>query len=129
MTVFRVRLVRPNQSLWREVEADTFADAANQFHYDLPETESIIYRWEREGGTEFVGFALVEVEGHGELVSRWFRTGIFRKGGVRRLPPITLKDIADRLGYTHPPETLLDDGWEGEETYDDVRATREKRHQ
>lgn len=32
-------------------------------------------------------------------------------------------------GSPQGPETLLDDGWEGEETYDDVRATREKRHQ
>ncbi len=123
--LFRVRLLKPRQCEWREVEDSSPEDAANQFHYDLHESDSIVYRWAKDsGGVQFVGFALVEVEGHGEFVSRWFRSGLFRKGGVARNPPITLQNIADRLGYTHPPETLLEDGWEGEETFDQARARK-----
>lgn len=60
-----------------------------------------------------IHFALVEVEGHGEWVSRVFRYGLWRRGGVVRKGTPTqdqvLAKIAETLGWTHDPRDLLND--------------------
>lgn len=126
---YRVRFLLPKPGEWRDVEAKSVEDAIGVFHVDQPDSESLKFQHDKpEGGRELVFFALVEVEGHEPLVSRVFQTGIWRSGGVRRHQGLTLADIARALGYTHPPETLLEDGWDGEETFDDAWVRRDARY-
>jgi hypothetical protein len=119
MSNFRCRTVKPEVSEWGEIMADSPEDAANSYH--LRESDSLknFRYWASTGPNagHIVLFALVEVEGHETLISRVFSHGIHRRGGVKSNTP-TLADIARELGWTGPPEELLDedDGWTGVET-------------
>lgn len=119
---YRCRMVIPEEeSGWEEIEAATPEDAANTYHdclYHLGR-RGLCYIDERGGPgrrTE-VYFARIEVEGFGSWVSRIFREGLYRKGGVIRSGDRpTLTDIAQRLEWPSAPERLADDkGWVGSE--------------
>lgn len=58
-------------------------------------------------------FHVVEVNGEREIV-RWFKSGIYRRGGVKRRPDATLEDIAKTIGWKRDPKELLEEGWDGE---------------
>ncbi len=69
-----------------------------------------------------VFFALIEVEGEEAMVSRIFEYAIWRGGGVKGRE-ITLKEIADALGWTHDPNDLLGE-WDNEETMEEAEARK-----
>jgi len=125
--MFRCRTVKPEVSAWVEIEAESPEDAANSYHErDTP--KSLTYRHETEGGARvvFIGFARIEVEGHGEMVSKVYHHGIWRKGGVKTRAPMTLTMVAEALGYDEDPSTLLDE-WPGEETMEEAEARKSSR--
>jgi hypothetical protein len=118
--IYRCRMVQPSVEEWGEVEADSPPLAANEYHLNLNHAGFDLRRVFPDGRIERVHLALIEVEGHGPFISRLFSTGIFRKGGVH--PTETeLAAVANKLGWTGPPKELLEDGWDGEETYDDAK--------
>ena len=107
--LYKCRTTKPTESKWYEVEASSPELAANEFHNErILSVKSLVHVMEDSSGRYLVKFVLVEVEGHGERVSRIFEYGIWRKGGVKtdyRTPEQKLKELADALGYTKPPET------------------------
>lgn len=128
---YQCRTIKPHKSKWYEIDAPTWEEAANEFHtnHTLKEDGYIltVFPEENESGSGKynVYFALIEVkdsEGnqYGPVVSRYFYHGIYRAGGVK--PPSKMKSlqerleyIAEKLGWEHPAEELLEEGWEGEE--------------
>lgn len=125
MPTFRCRTTVPTVSEWREVNGVDPNDAAQEYHARFDgNVPSLRYRIEDDGGkVSYALFALVEVEGHGSVVSRLFSHGIFRVGKVRN--SLTLRDIAQHLGYEHDPGTLISsEGWEGEVSLE--QAIKEK---
>jgi hypothetical protein len=100
-------------------------EAANTFH----EQELEVVRGFRfrnplgDGRFETVVFALVEVDGHGQGISRVYLQGIRRKGGVQPLSFPTLQEVAERLGWRGSPDELLTP-WPGEESWDEASARR-----
>jgi hypothetical protein len=120
MALFNCKTGEPE---WIPIEADSPEAAAQEYHsralvspYFPPRAGYKGYRYrveEEDGRVHFIHFALVEVEGNEPLVSRIFAHGIWRKGGVKSRNP-TLQEIADKLGWRHPPEELIGT-WEGEE--------------
>lgn len=120
MTAYRIRYVKPTIGPWVEIEADSMADALNTKHFDdFPYyAQGIRYRDPLPtGGHQIIHFALFEVEGYGELASRVYYRGIYRRGGAATNP--TLRDVANFLGWAHPLEELLAD-WMLEETWDEA---------
>jgi hypothetical protein len=95
---------------WRDIQAESPENAANDFHsYYFASLRQLQY----DQGSPHVCFVLVEVEGHGELISRMYYSGIYRRGGIRN--QTTISDIAKKLGYEGKPEELLESGWDCEE--------------
>jgi len=109
---FNCRAVKPEETLWQSVDGTSPEAAAGEYqeHYDPP-----FVGWKLEDGGR-IRFTVVEVEGHGEFVTRQFRNGIYRRGGVKRGPAPTLEEVARKLGWTHAPAELIEAGWKGEET-------------
>jgi hypothetical protein len=125
---YRCRMTIPYASAWIDAEAETPEQAAQDCHehfYDLGD-KGLGYRDERDGKITLVYFARIEVEGYGTYVSRMFYTGIFRKGGVKPRDPNTLVSIARALNYQSPPETLLDEGWTCEESWEEAQARKDE---
>ncbi len=123
MTAYRCRSLVPTASEWVEVEGAWDGDAANLYHMKVNlEVPSLRYCHQVDGKTTYIEFMLVEVEGHGEHVSRVFSHGIFRKGGVKL--GLSLREIASRLGYENDPETLVEEGWEGEVSFEQARTEK-----
>ncbi len=123
LQVFKCRFVKPGQSEWFEITADTYAVAANELHdrhvpnfKAEPGCQSIVFWFTAEKPGNSVAFACIEVEGHGEFVSRIYHSGIVRRGGVK-LPgrELTIVDVAKAVGWTKDPAELLTSGWEAEE--------------
>jgi hypothetical protein len=115
---YKCRTTKPRESRWFEIEAESPEAAANDFHSDyLHEVESLRLRMEKGSGHYFINFALVEVEGHGEMVSRVYHYGIWRRGAKRPEPPLKkrLTEIAQKLGWKRDPKELIVEGWDGEE--------------
>jgi hypothetical protein len=123
---FKVRALKPKESPWFDVEAQTSDEALREFHFREVNCKSgyggIRKRVEDEDGMHLVFFALIEVEGEEAKVSRIFEYGIWRCGGVKS-KEITLKEIADALGWTHDPEDLLGE-WDNEETMEEAEARK-----
>lgn len=112
--ICRCRFIQPIKSEWADVEASSAEAAAQYFHFDRDHMCRDLRFRSSSGGPEY-RFALVEVSGAGELVSRVISHGIYRRGGVRLLSDRErLQRIADRLGWSHPPEELIVE-WAGEE--------------
>jgi hypothetical protein len=81
---------------------------------------NVDYILEEDGKKTIVVFNKIEVEGHEPLFSRYFYSRIWRKGGVQGKRD-TLAEIAEKLGWSGPPEDLLG-SWEGEETEEEADA-------
>jgi hypothetical protein len=90
--LFKCRTVKPKLTEWREVEAESPEVAANDFHskWQLYFDNLKIRMGRGDGRTYLVHFVVVEIEGHGEQVSRIFEYGIWRAGGVKK-PEVPLK--------------------------------------
>ena len=103
--IYRCRFLKPKLSEWFEVEEDSPGAAVQSLH--SAEGGGIRYRHDLgDGKSERITFALIETEGHGELVSRMYYQGIIRQG--RAGSPPTLAQIAQTLGFERDPNTLLD---------------------
>jgi hypothetical protein len=116
----------PHESAWIDAEAETPEQAAQDCHdhfYDIGD-RGLGHSYERDGKHMQVYFARIEVEGHSTYVSRMFYAGIYRKGGVKPRNPSTLASIARTLHYDAPPETLLDEGWTCEESWEEAQARK-----
>ena len=124
--IFQCRVTKPSESNWFAQEAGTPEEAANAFHERYSGTlPSVRHRVTDGDGIFVILFARIEVEGHGEWISRVYVYGIFRGGGVPRRPPMTLQEIAEVVGLSGPPEHLLEPGWVGEETHEEAEARRD----
>jgi hypothetical protein len=121
MTIYRCRLLKPTQSNWIEIEANSPEEAASTDWSDkgLRGYKIMIPHGPDGAGREGVQFWLIEVEGHGELICRVFNLGLYRRGGVKPRNPITLDYIARELGWSGDPQELVAPGWDFEEEYAD----------
>lgn len=129
-TTFRCRMTVPKETAWTDVQADSFEEAANDFHIRLGDGIRFqLYENETPDGQRMtIYFACIEVEGHEEVVSRFYHHAIYRRGGVRpRLGTLKerLEVLAKQLGWTHDPAQLIEPDWEGEETIEEAVERRE----
>ena len=119
MTQFKCRFIKPSQSDWQSIEADSFEEAAQDYHGLYVPTfyknrSSFVYIDRKNNNCrEYVYFALIEIENCGQLIVRTYYTGISRKGVER--PDPTIESIAKGLGWTASAEELLE-YWTGEES-------------
>lgn len=129
---YRVRTIKPRIGHWRELEAATPFDAAQDLHLRAGEPHAVIsYRdlppdWPH--GRENLLFSLIEVEGEGTFHTKSGETGLRRRGGlppVRRKLEDILQEIAGAIDWLKDPAALIKP-WEGEETYEDVRGRQDK---
>lgn len=116
MTTYRCRFHAPRTSDWHTIEADSPEAAVQELHYQDPRPYGIRYVPDLEKPGNCVYFASIEVDGHGPLISRIYTSGITRRGGIKPARTTSLADVAEAIGWTHPPEGLLDPGWIGEES-------------
>ncbi len=132
---FRCRMVKPNQTAWFEVEAETWEDAVQDLHFysfDRAGISVVVYPEQNPFGDHRldVNLALMEAEGHGQVVTRVFHSGIYRKGGVRpHYKPLNakLKEVADVLGWEHEPLNLIEPNWDLESDSRDGWEARSNR--
>lgn len=96
---------------WAVVSAASPQEAAHSFHWTHPGAPDVVIQHNGES----VHFVLVEVAEQGTWVSRIYRAGITRRGGVARKQRWTIQDVAAKLGWKRPAEDLLLAGWELEE--------------
>jgi len=117
-TFFRVRFAKPKPNPkpaheWYEMVGSSPEDAAMSFH---ARRDDYGYRHvcrDEDGGWQVVRFALVEVEGHGLLITRMWESMIYRESELKDGPG--LEHIARQLKWTQDPKGLLESGWTGEE--------------
>jgi len=121
--IFRCRMVQPeNRPVFAEVEGESPEDAASTYHFGWMEGSAVWTVHEPDGKRHQIYFARIEVEGHGEMVVRTYKYGLWRKGGVKGLgQEKTLKDIADAIGWQHDPAELIESGWPLEETVEEAQ--------
>lgn len=119
---FECRTILPKESEWYEIEAKSAEQAANDFHEKwFSSLQSLCI--EHEGAD--VCFARVEVEGSESMISRIYKYGIRRRGGVKPASsPRTIEDIARRLEWADDPSALLAPGWELEETMEEAEQRK-----
>lgn len=122
--LFRCRFLLPKESKWFEVDDESPAQAANTCHFDRFELGIGFTEHLPNEGRQHISFARIEVEDHGSWVSRVYKHGIWRKGGVQRPGQLTLVDIARILEYDDDPQTLVAPGWEFEETMEEASARK-----
>jgi len=104
---WKVRRVAPTSSDWATVDAASAVDAAQTYH-----VRSGMGCYLKTTDREREDFALVEVEGFGQVISRCFFTQSGRDA-VGRHPAHArdLAEVARRLGISL---RLLEGQWEGE---------------
>ncbi len=140
LIAFLCRFVAPARPEQRTIHASSPEEAAMIFH---DENSDVGYAFRHElpdDRVEYIRFARVAVsaaEGDGKeeplgkeelLVTRMYNHGIFRKGGVpRRGTPRTLAEIATALDYQDDPATLIEPGWELEETKAEAEERQTRR--
>lgn len=123
---FKCRHAIPEKGIvwpWRSIEAKTPEDAAQEYHDKYPHSNPLLHHVVRPTETTryIVKFARVEVEGHGEMISRWFHYGLWRKGGVSfHQDKNSIEDTARLLKWDRDPKELLEEGWDGEETMEEA---------
>ena len=120
---FVCRYVKPTVGTWFTLDSADSLVAVMDFHHENDRGLKYIH-WLNSEKThrEFITFGLVAVKRDGdpgdgeEFVARNYFAKITRRGGVK-CPghDITLVEIAQQLGYTFDPETLLDSGWDEEQ--------------
>lgn len=128
MNTYVCRFVVPNTGKAETIEAESPEAAGMTFHYNQ-DSVGLRYKHKLPGGFdrhEYVFFALVAVANQGgsedEFVSRVFRSGLWRRGGIPTHPDPTLVEIAVKLGWKDEPNELLGEGWAEEESYETARA-------
>lgn len=122
MTTYQCKAIIPTSVYcpnFRTVDADSPEYAALQYHYDHDFLGFKYSFTNKAGKTEIASFARILVEGQDSYITRVFSTpGISRRGRFKssvNLP--SLEEIANLLDYDGIPESLLEEGWEGEESY------------
>ncbi|MGN6107755.1 MAG: hypothetical protein ACTHU0_21780 [Kofleriaceae bacterium] len=120
MSIYRCRTTRPEVSAWYNVDAASPEEAAGEFQArHLSVLPGI--RFKRDG--DIITFAVVEVEGAGTFVVRFYQHAIWRRGGVRRVGrQFTMGALATALGWTGAPAELLEPGWAHEEPVGHARS-------
>lgn len=128
---FRCRMTRPKISDWVEVEATSAEEAVADLHFYAMDRDGFhfsAYAEETPQGEMLqINFACMQAEGHEEVVSRVYHSGIHRKGGVKALrPPLPqrLTELANKLGWTKDPMLLISPGWIGESSEWESRSSR-----
>jgi hypothetical protein len=103
------------------VEESSPGRAANEYQvrYGRSYNYCIVEENVADNKMQYVYFAVIEVDGHGLFISRYYYSRIWRRAGVR-IPdkkPLSEKlvDLASVLGYDGSPEELLHPGWDEEE--------------
>ncbi len=112
MPTFRIRSIAPKESAWSDVVAENDALAAQWWHEKHGQYGLDVVLHSDDGPS--VSFVRVEVEGSGTMVSRLYRSGIRRRGGVKPRDPMTVEKIAKILSWDGEPQELLEAGWESE---------------
>lgn len=123
--IYRCRILIPEETIWYEIESDSPELAANEYHTNISPTYSLSLPYtDSDNRRCTVNFALVEVEGYETLISRWYRYGIWRKGGIkpRNFYKDRIKEIAEKLGWNDDPMLLLEPGWNCEESLEEAEA-------
>jgi len=122
VTEYLCRRVRPvSEDVWHPVEESSPGRAANEYHvsYDRYDNYCIVDENPTTHTRQLVYFALIEVKDHGQFISRYFYSHIWRRAGVKVPDTVPfakkLADIASVLGYDGSPEELLAPGWDEEE--------------
>jgi len=113
--IYKCRIVKPNVGQWFDVEASSEGEAALEHHYNYSNVGYAYVLELPENTRQQINFALVEVDGFGEFISRVYIKGIWRKGGIKlNRGEDYLITIARNLNWEHPAEDLLKPGWDGE---------------
>lgn len=120
--MFNIRFLAPKASAFVPVPGLDVADAVGNF-LEKRLDQCLFVRPENGSGSESETgyYALVEVEGHGDLVGRHFYSGIGRKGGVVRKNPRERRSLAEverDLGLA--AGFLSETEWVGEESSDEA---------
>ncbi len=128
--MFKIRFQAPQAGDYEEVDGVDVADAVGNF-LETKLSQCLFVKPENGSGSgnETAYFAVVDVEGTGELVGRHFYSGIGRKGGVKIQNPRECRSLAEvekRLGLTEG--SLSDCAWEGEESVDSAWNRKFGRH-
>ncbi len=125
MQLFEVRLISPVKTEFENIAAASVADACmGLLEKNLGKALFIAPEHTGNAHGETSYFAVAEVEGHGEFVTRMFYSGIGRRGGVKVQNPLartSLQAIEAELGLT--AGFLAEDGdtdWDGEESVEDA---------
>lgn len=125
MQLFEVRLISPEKTEFKNIMAASVADACmGLLEKNLGKALFIAPEHTGNVNGETSYFAVAEVEGHGEFVTRMFYSGIGRKGGVKvqnRLARKSLEEVEAELGLT--AGFLTEEGeieWDGEESYEEA---------
>lgn len=106
---------KPNQLDWFDIQASSLESAVQNYHeYNFYSGSYFFDQIDADGKITKIHFILVEILGFGELVSRIYYRGIYRRGGVKPYFK-SIESIAMDLGWEHAPNELLNSGWEGEE--------------
>jgi hypothetical protein len=100
--LFFCKHIAPNPSLEVKVHADSFEDAAQEFHLKNLTGAPIKCQ---DGSTAY--YSIVDVSGQ-RFISRIFYKGIGRRGGVK-VKENTIMDVAKALGVS--VEILLEEDW------------------
>lgn len=110
---------------WREIEADNWVYACYHFA-DTYSGFSLEHSYpgyvDSEGRSCSLQFALVEIEEMGKFITRMYYYGMTRKRSAVRLTSDSeerLKKIAETMGWTKDPESLLG-SWGEEESYEEA---------
>lgn len=99
---FFCKHIAPSPSLEERIQADSAEAAAQEFHFQNLTGVPIKCQ---DGSIAY--YSVVGVSGQ-EFISRIFRKGIGRRGGIK-VRENTIEDVAKKLGVG--VEILSDDGW------------------
>lgn len=124
---YRCRRIKPEPVRgWVEVEAETPEQAVQEYHVGLCGSDAGKRWWVSMGkDTGYrMFFARIEVEGWGDIVSRVFHYGLWRRGGVRTGAKPTLRAVANAIDWEGDLEELVVEGWDLEETPEEAEVRR-----
>lgn len=116
MQEYRCRTLKPEESGWKTVSAESVEDAANDYHFDSGIGARL----------KSARFSIVEVEGHDRYIARSFHYGIGRIGGIK--PPRmqapsyycdTFEQVAQLLDVS--VDKLTDDDFIGDERLEEEK--------
>lgn len=126
MSTYQCRLIKPKELAWESVIANSPKEAAQDYFFDkghhiarityvnVLETDA----QGRDKRKELVYFGEIEIDGYKTVIARIFYAPIWRPGGVKPLgyKHKTLADIKEELNWPGTPESLIEPGWDYEES-------------